>query len=105
MERTSVRKQRDSLTRRQAIGALGVSALALRSAPALAAAKLGDDGLYQMDWYLESFLDVSEDLAGAAAKGKRFAILWGLKGCPACKRMHEVYLTDPNIESYIRDNF
>ena len=98
-------KPHRSLTRRQAIAGLGVSALALRSAPALAAAKLGDDGLYQMDWYLESFLDVAEDLAGATAKGKRFAILWGLKGCPACKRMHETYMTDATIENYIRDNF
>jgi thioredoxin-related protein len=31
--------------------------------------------------------------------------MWGLKGCPACKRMHEVHLIDPAIESYIRDNF
>jgi thioredoxin-related protein len=35
----------------------------------------------------------------------RFAIMWGLKGCPACKRMHEVHLMDPGIEAYIRDNF
>ena len=73
--------------------------------PSCAAAKLGDDGLYQMDWYLESFLDLSEDLAGATGKGKRFAIMWGLKGCPSCKKMHEVHLMDPKIESYIRDNF
>lgn len=93
------------LTRRQAVAALGVSALGLRAAPALAKATLSDDGLYQMDWYLKSFLDVSEDLTGATAKGKRFAIMWGLKGCPACKRMHEVHMMDPKIESYIRDNF
>lgn len=93
------------LTRRRAIAALGIGALSLRAAPASAKAKLGDDGIYHMDWYLDSFLDVSEDLAGAAAKGKRFAIMWGLKGCPACKRMHEVHMLDPKIESYIRDNF
>jgi thioredoxin-related protein len=79
--------------------------LGLRAVPAFAKATLSDDGLYQMDWYLESFLDVSEDLTGAAAKGKRFAIMWGLKGCPSCKRMHEVHMMDPKIESYIRDNF
>ena len=97
------------LTRRHAIAALGTGlgagALALRTQAASAAGKLGDDGLYQMDWYLESFLDLSEDLAAATAKGKRFAILWGLKGCPACKRMHQVHLQDPKIEAYIRDNF
>ena len=97
--------QKSLLTRRQAVAALGVGALSLRAAPAFAKATLSDDGLYQMDWYLESFLDVSEDLTGATAKGKRFAIMWGLKGCPACKRMHEVHMMDPKIESYIRDNF
>ena len=93
------------LTRRQAIAVAGAGLLALRAGPALGKAKLGDDGLYQMDWYLESFLDLTEDLNGATAKGKRFAINWGLKGCPGCKRMHEVYMADPRVEAYIRDNF
>ncbi|KZD23774.1 SoxW family protein [Tardiphaga robiniae] len=93
------------ITRRHALAAIGLGVVGLHAAPASAEATLGDDGLYQMDWYLESFLDLSEDLAGATAKGKRFAVMWGLKGCPACKRMHESYMTDPKIESYIRDNF
>ena len=97
--------QKHLLTRRRAIAALGIGALSLRVAPAFAEGKLGDDGLYQMDWYLESFLDLSEDLAATTAKGKRFAIMWGLKGCPACKRMHEVHMQDPRIEAYIRYNF
>lgn len=93
------------ITRRHALAALGMGMVGLRTFPASAKATLGDDGLYHMDWYLESFLDLSEDLAGATAKGKRFAIMWGLKGCPACKRMHDSYMTDPKIETYIRDNF
>ncbi|MCX7319145.1 MAG: thioredoxin family protein [Hyphomicrobiales bacterium] len=94
-----------SLTRRHAIAALGCGLLAMRAAPGLAKARLSEDGIYQMDWYLESFLDLADDLAATTAKGKRFAILWGLKGCPACKRMHEVHMMDPAIETYIRDNF
>jgi len=94
------------LTRRSAIAAMVASGLpGLGMSPVSAKATLGEDGLYQMDWYLESFLELAEDLASATAKGKRFAIMWGLKGCPACKRMHEVHLTDPRIESYVRDNF
>ncbi|NEW91982.1 thioredoxin family protein [Rhodopseudomonas sp. BR0M22] len=95
-----------SFSRRGAIAALGIGALSLRSLPAAAAEPvLGDDGLYQLDWYLQSFLDLKEDLDGATAKGKRFAILWGLKGCPFCRKLHEVHMRDPAIESYIRDNF
>jgi thioredoxin-related protein len=93
------------LTRRHAMAVLGLGALGLRASPARAAAKLGEDGLYHMDWYLESFLDLSEDLAGATEKSKRFAIMWGLKGCPSCRKMHEVHLMDPKIEGYIRSNF
>ncbi|MDP1867737.1 MAG: thioredoxin family protein [Bradyrhizobium sp.] len=94
-----------SLNRRNALAILGFGAIGFHAAPAVAAAKLGEDGLYHLDWYLESFLDLSEDLAAATEKGKRFAIMWGLKGCPSCKKMHEVHLADPKIENYIRDNF
>jgi thioredoxin-related protein len=93
------------LTRRHALAAIGLATLGLRATPSVAKPVLGDDGLYQFDWYLQSFLDLPEDLAGATDKRKRFAIMWGLKGCPSCKRMHEVHLSDPTIESYIRDNF
>ena len=100
-----MQKQKQLLTRRHALAAMSAGALALCSSPSFAKATLGDDGIYHMDWYLESFLDLNEDLAGATAKGKRFAVMWGLKGCPACKRMHEVHMMDPKIEAYIRDNF
>jgi len=90
------------LTRRTLIGT-GLAALA--TTPLHAAARLGEDGLYQLDWYLESFLDLGEDLETARRNGKRFAIMWGLKGCPGCRRMHEVHLADPAIEGYIRQNF
>jgi thioredoxin-related protein len=93
------------LTRRGLLMSAGAGLLAAQASPARAAAKLGEDGLYHLDWYLESFLDLAEDLAAATAKGKRFAIMWGLKGCPACKRMHLVHFADPKIAAYVRDNF
>jgi hypothetical protein len=90
------------MTRR---GLLASTMVALAAAPVLAKARLGEDGLYQHDWYLESFLDLAEDLTAASRDGKRFAVLWGLRNCPACRRMHEVHLANPAIETYIRDNF
>lgn len=90
------------LTKRELI--LGGTALAM-SGPARSAATLGEDGIYHLDWYVESFLDLTDDLAAAMQKGKRFAVLWGLKGCPYCKRMHEVHMADPKIEGYVRENF
>ncbi|MGL4728324.1 MAG: SoxW family protein [Bosea sp. (in: a-proteobacteria)] len=86
--------------------ALLAAPLASRSALALGPApKLGEDGLYHFDWYLESFLDIAEDIAAASANGKRLAIMWGLKGCPACRTMHEVQLRDEATVAYIRSHF
>ena len=90
------------ITRR---GVIGAALAGVATAPALAAARLSEDGLYQMDWYLESFLDLSDDLKAAKAEGKRFAILWGLRNCPACRIMHQVYLADPAVEGFIRTHF
>ena len=89
------------LTRRTLLG----TTLAATLAKPAAGATLGEDGLYHLDWYLESFLDLPEDLQTATTNGKRLAIMWGLKGCPACRRMHEVHLADPAIEVYIKANF
>jgi thioredoxin-related protein len=93
------------LTRRHALALLP----AALSAPALAQSmprpRLGEDGLHHFDWYLESFLDIPEDIAAAAASGKRLVVLWGLKGCPACKRMHETHLMDAETVATIRRHF
>ena len=82
---------------------------ALASAPAAPRVRaeplLNDDGLYTKPWFLESFLILPEDLDGAAAKGKRFAVMWELKGCPACRRTHLVNLADPEVEGFIQARF
>jgi thioredoxin-related protein len=100
------REDHAMLTRRAF--AAGIAAAPVLSSSAFAlgpAPKLGEDGLHHFDWYLESFLDIGEDIATAAANGKRLAIMWGLKGCPACRTMHEVHLRDEATVAYIRANF
>ena len=67
----------------------GALALGLPS-KAMAQAFQGDDGLYREPWFLESFLDLAEDLKAALEHGKRLAVLWELKGCPYCKQIHLV---------------
>ncbi len=66
---------------------------------------LTDDGIYKQPWFLESFLDLSDDLEGAAKDGKRFAIMWELKGCPYCKETHFVNFGQPRISDYVKANF
>jgi len=88
------------LTRRGLIG--GVAAVGL-AAPARAAAILTDDGLYRQPWFLESFLELGDDLQGATTAGKRFALLWELRGCPYCKETHLVNFARPDIEAFISE--
>lgn len=90
------------LTRRTLIS----SALALSLAPAGArAAKLNDDGLHVQDWFLESFLDLKQDIEEATAKGKRVAVSFEQRGCIYCTEMHEKHLSNATISSYIRQHF
>lgn len=64
-----------------------------------------DDGMYTESWFLQSFLDLAEDLETAAADGKRFVIMWELKGCPYCKETHFKNFADPGIRRFARANF
>src|SRR6187431_1948328 len=92
------------LTRRGLI--LGGAALAGLAVPrARAAAVLTDDGLYRQPWFLESFLELGDDLDGAAKAGKRFAVMWELRGCPYCKETHLVNFAQSRISDYVRANF
>src|SRR6266550_982081 len=66
---------------------------------------LTDDGLYKQAWFLESFLDLSDDLEAARKEGKRFVIMWELKGCPYCKETHLVNFAKSRIADYVKANF
>ena len=69
------------------------------------AAAVGEDGLYRAAWFLESFLDLADDLAAASEAGKRLVVAWELRGCPACKATHEVTLADPQVVAYLTRHF
>ena len=53
----------------------------------------------------QSFLDLKEDLAEAAAAGKHFAIIWEQRGCPYCRELHRVNFAKDKIRNYVKDNF
>jgi len=73
--------------------------------PAGAEPALTEDGLYREPWFLESFLELADDLSSAAKAGKRFAIAWELRGCPYCRETHLVNFARPDIADYIKANF
>jgi len=79
--------------------------LALAAGPARASAIMTDDGYYREDWFLDSFLELADDLKGAAATGKQLAVIWEQRGCPYCRETHLVNFAQKEIETYIRDHF
>ncbi len=92
------------ISRRRILASLAAT-IAIPGRFALAEAILTEDGVYRQPWFLDSLLELSDDLAAASASKKRFAILWELKGCPYCKQMHEVNFARPEIETFIKDRF
>ena len=66
---------------------------------------VNEDGLYEQKWFHDSFLNLKEDLEEAKASGKRLVLIWEQKGCPYCKRTHEVNFRIPKIVKFITDNF
>jgi len=87
------------------LGAAATGAAALSGARADDGPMLTADGLYREPWFLQSFLNLGDDLETARSEGKRFAVMWELKGCPYCKETHLVNFADPRIADYIKANF
>ena len=80
------------------------AATALGIAPGRAAT-LGDDGLYKQGWFLDSFLDMGDDLAEAHAAGKNFVVMFEQAGCPFCRKTHEVNLAREDYVPWLKENF
>ena len=98
------------ITRRDFVGLALVAGGLLAARPVsaenpIAPPEKGDDGLYTQPWFIHTFLDFREDLIDAKRNGKRFAVVWEQKGCPACKRLHVVNFRVPEVRDFIRDNF
>ena len=93
----------DTMTTRRNL-LIGAASLAVLGS-ARAEPVLTDDGLYKEPWFLESFLELADDLEAAHKQGKRFVIMWELKGCPYCKETHFVNFARGDISGYIKANF
>ncbi len=74
-------------------------------APGVRAAVVGDNGLHTQDWFLDSFLDLTEDLKAANDSQKSFAVLIEQRGCPYCRELHAVNFAKDEIRDYIVNNF
>ena len=96
------------LSRRTFLTAAMAGAVASRAAGAAsgpyAPVRL-ENGQFTQSWFLNSFLELGDDLAEARDNGKRFAVLWEQEGCPYCRETHLVNFAVPEISDYIRANF
>ncbi|MCV2893911.1 thioredoxin family protein [Lentibacter sp. XHP0401] len=90
------------LTRRQFTV---TSAAALGTAGAGFAAELGDDGLHKEPWFSDTFLELGDDLAAAADKGRHLMILYEQNGCPYCRELHEVNFARSELTDYIKAHY
>lgn len=68
-------------------------------------AEVNEDGLHVQPFFMQTFLDMSEDKAEAEADGKHFAVIFEQRGCPYCREMHEVNFARPEIADYVAKNF
>ena len=93
------------LSRRQALVGTLACLCGLQSRAVSAEPILTDDGLYRQPWFLDSLLELADDLEAATQNGKRFAIMWELKGCPFCKKTHLINFAQPEIEGFIKVRF
>lgn len=89
------------------IRSLGSAALSAAFATPARAVEpvLTEDGLYRQPWFIESFLELGDDLDQAKRQGKRFAVMWELKGCPYCRETHFVNFARSDIAEFVRSNF
>ncbi|MDP6920261.1 MAG: thioredoxin fold domain-containing protein, partial [Arenicellales bacterium] len=56
-------------------------------------------------WFKESFLDFEEDIAHAAANGRRLVLYFFQNGCPYCNALVEHNFTQPDITETMREKF
>ncbi len=101
---------RDVAFNRRTVMAMG---LAGSVAPILGTARaasddgvtVGDDGLYKQDWFLDTFLDVGEDLQEAADDGKGLLVLFEQQGCPYCRELHRVNFAKAQLRDFLTTHF
>lgn len=57
------------------------------------------------DWFVESFLDIREDVAEATAAGKRVVLYFYQDGCPYCKKLLDTNLALKDTAGKLRSRF
>lgn len=92
--------------RRKLIGFLGLALAGIPiSGHSLADPLLGDDGLYDQPFFLESFLELGADLEDATVQGKGLIVIFEQRGCPYCRELHQVNFEREEIRHFLQENY
>jgi thioredoxin-related protein len=84
--------------------ALGTAPTA-RTAPAAVPIEPSPHAIEIPAWFKTSFLDIREDIAEAAASGKRLMVYFGQDGCPYCRELMRVNFSQRDIVEKTRAHF
>ncbi len=101
---THIGKKSPALLSRRTFVAAGASFIG-GIASAYALPKLDPDGLYSEPWLTKTSGNLSTDFADAAKSAKNFVLLWEMRGCGWCKRLHIENFAQPGIAAYLQANF
>ena len=95
------------LSRRELVlsGAALAASTLLPGANGPAHAALNESGLHTEPFLLDTFLDLKEDLADAAAHDKGLAVMFEQRGCNYCRDMHEINFQHKKVLDYVLPRF
>jgi len=66
---------------------------------------IGATDVVYPDWFKVSFMELEEDIAEAAAEGKRLMLIFHQSGCPYCNAFVERNLAQKDIEETLKTKF
>lgn len=87
------------------LSAMSGLGLTLSGSRSLKAADMNDSGLFVQPFFLDSFLELGDDLKEAAAAGKGLIVIFEQRGCPYCRELHEVNFARSEIIEFMSANF
>ena len=72
---------------------------------ALPEPEVSDNGLFAQPWFLDSFMELNDDLTEASKDRKFLAVLFEQRGCPYCRELHQVNFAKKDVRNYLDAHF
>lgn len=85
--------------------ALGIMLFSLATAQATTGRVIGATVTEHPDWFKDSFLDLTEDVAEAAEADKHLILIMDMEGCPYCHKMIEENFAHAPYRDFIQEHF